>query len=77
MKPDFKRLCPHCGSSELFRSHRRNAVKKYLLRSIGVRRSAVLIAMPDSIGLKHSDGSESPDDPERPNELVLQSLEKI
>src|SRR5580700_7723836 len=37
MKPDSKRFCPHCGSSEVFRSHRHGAVEKYLLRAIGVR----------------------------------------
>ena len=37
MKPDSKQPCPHCGGSEIFRSHRRNAVERYLLRAIGVR----------------------------------------
>ena len=35
--PDSNRPCPHCGGSEIFRSHRRNAVERYLLRAIGVR----------------------------------------
>jgi len=37
MKPDSNRPCPHCCSSEIFRSHRSNAVEKYLLRAIHVR----------------------------------------
>jgi DNA-directed RNA polymerase subunit RPC12/RpoP len=37
MKPDSSRLCPYCGSSEVFRSHRRGTVERYLLRAIAVR----------------------------------------
>jgi len=37
MKPDSKRVCPHCGSSEVYRSHRHGTVEKYLLRAVGVR----------------------------------------
>ena len=37
MKAETNRLCPHCNSSEVFRSHRRGAVERYLLRAIGVR----------------------------------------
>ena len=34
---DSKQFCPHCGGSEVFRSHRRGTVERYLLRAIGVR----------------------------------------
>jgi len=37
MKADSKRICPDYGSSEVFRSHRRCAVERYLLRAIQVR----------------------------------------
>ena len=33
----MKRNCPHCRSIETFRSHRRGAVERYLLRVVGVR----------------------------------------
>ena len=61
MKPDSKRLCPHCGSSEIFRSHRRNAVERYLLRAIGVRPFRCVNCDARFYRLKHSDGSESQD----------------
>ena len=37
MKADSKRLCPRCGSSEVFRSHSRGTLERYLLRAVGVR----------------------------------------
>ena len=37
MKPNPKGVCPNCSSSEIFRSHRRGAMEKYLLRAVGVR----------------------------------------
>ncbi|HTP44259.1 MAG TPA: hypothetical protein VMJ13_06820 [Candidatus Acidoferrum sp.] len=32
-----KRSCPHCNSDEVYRSHRRGTVEKYILRVVGVR----------------------------------------
>ena len=37
MKPDSKRPCPYCGGSEVFRSHSRGTMERYLLRAVGVR----------------------------------------
>jgi hypothetical protein len=37
MKVDPKRHCPHCGSSEVFRSHRRGAMERYLPPAVGLR----------------------------------------
>ena len=37
MKVDTKRHCPHCGSAEVFRSHRRGAMERYLLPAVGMR----------------------------------------
>ena len=61
MKPDSKRPCPHCGSSEVFRSHRRGAVERYLLRAIGVRPFRCVNCDARFYRLKHSDGPASQD----------------
>jgi hypothetical protein len=37
MSSDSKRPCPYCGVSEVFRSHRRGTMERYLLRAVGVR----------------------------------------
>jgi hypothetical protein len=37
MKVDPQRHCPYCGSAEVFRSHRRGVMERYLLRAIAVR----------------------------------------
>ena len=37
MKLHPQQACPYCGSAEVFRSHRRGAMEKFLLRPIGVR----------------------------------------
>ena len=37
MSSDSKRPCPRCGGSEVFRSHRRGPMERYLLRAVGVR----------------------------------------
>jgi len=37
MKPDSKRPCPYCRGSEVFRSHSRGTMERYLLRAVGVR----------------------------------------
>ena len=37
MSSDSKRPCPYCGGSEVFRSHRRGTMERYLLRAVGVR----------------------------------------
>jgi hypothetical protein len=37
MKLNIKRPCPHCTSTEVFRSHRRGPFEKYLFRMIGMR----------------------------------------
>jgi hypothetical protein len=59
MKPDSKRLCPRCGSSEVFRSHRHGTVERYLLRAIGVRPFRCVNCDGRFYRLKQSDGSES------------------
>ena len=61
MQPDPKRHCPHCGSSEVFRSHRRGTVERYLLRSIGVRPFRCVNCNARFYRLKHSDSPESQD----------------
>jgi len=37
MKVSLKRPCPRCHSDEVFRSHRRGAMEKYVLRLVGMR----------------------------------------
>ena len=37
MKLNIKRPCPHCTSTEVFRSHRRGPFEKYLFSMIGMR----------------------------------------
>ena len=37
MSYDSKRFCPYCGGSEVYRSHRRGTMERYLLRAVGVR----------------------------------------
>jgi hypothetical protein len=37
MSSDSKRPCPYCGGFEVFRSHRRGTMERYLLRAVGVR----------------------------------------
>ncbi len=32
-----KRPCPNCRSMEIFRSHRRGTLERYILRAIGMR----------------------------------------
>jgi predicted RNA-binding Zn-ribbon protein involved in translation (DUF1610 family) len=32
-----KRSCPNCGSADIFRSHRRGPIERYLIRAIGMR----------------------------------------
>jgi len=61
MKLDPQRSCPNCGSSEIFRSHRRGAVERYLLRAIRVRPFRCVNCDARFYGLKHSDGPESQD----------------
>ena len=61
MKVDPKRYCPHCGSAEVFRSHRRGAMERYLLRAIGVRPFRCVNCDARFYRLKHSDGPESQD----------------
>ena len=61
MQPDPKRPCPHCGSSEVFRSHRRGMMERYLLPIIGVRPVRCVCCDARFYRLKHSDGPESQD----------------
>jgi DNA-directed RNA polymerase subunit RPC12/RpoP len=61
MKVDPKRHCPHCGSAEVFRSHRRDAVERYLLRAIGMRPFRCVNCDARFYRLKHSDGPASSD----------------
>ena len=37
MKLNIKRPCPHCTSTEVFRSHRRGPFEKYLFSMMGMR----------------------------------------
>ena len=37
MSSDFKRACPYCSSSEVFRSHSRGPMERYLLHAVGLR----------------------------------------
>src|ERR1700745_3999541 len=37
MKLNIRRPCPHCSSTEVFRSHRRGPFEKYLFSIIGMR----------------------------------------
>ncbi len=59
MQLDPERSCPHCGRSEVFRSHQRGTVEWCLLHIIGVRplRCGNCDARIDR--LKHADGTES------------------
>jgi DNA-directed RNA polymerase subunit RPC12/RpoP len=59
MQPDPKRPCPYCGSSELFRSHRRGVIERYLFPVVGVRPVRCGNCDARFYRLKHSDGSQS------------------
>jgi hypothetical protein len=61
MKPDSKRPCPYCGGSEVYRSHRRGTMERYLLRAVGVRPFRCVNCDARFYRLKHADGSESQD----------------
>ena len=61
MKLDAKRPCPHCGSSEVYRSHRRGAVERYLLPIIGVRPVRCVNCDARFYRLKRSDGPAAQD----------------
>jgi DNA polymerase II large subunit len=61
MNLDPKRPCPYCGGSEIFRSHRRGAVEKYLLRAIRVRPFRCVDCDARFYRLKHSGAPESQD----------------
>ena len=61
MKLDSKRPCPHCGSPEVFRSHRRGTVERYLLRAIGVRPFRCVNCNARFYRHKHSDDPASRD----------------
>ena len=61
MKPDSRRTCPYCGSSEVSRSHRRGVAERYLLRAIGVRPFRCVNCDARFYRLKHSDGPASSD----------------
>jgi len=37
MNGPLKRPCPHCGSQEIFRSHRRGFIERYVLPSFRMR----------------------------------------
>jgi hypothetical protein len=61
MNLDPKRPCPYCDSSEIFRSHRRGVLEKYLLRAIQVRPFRCVDCDARFYRLKHSGASESQD----------------
>ena len=58
---DPKRPCPHCGGSEVFRSHSRGPTERYLLHAVGVRPFRCVNCNARFYRLKRSDGSESQD----------------
>ena len=61
MSSDSKRFCPYCGGSEIFRSHRRGAMERYIFRPIGLRPFRCVNCNARFYRLKRSDGSESQD----------------
>ena len=61
MSSDSKRPCPYCGGSEVFRSHRRGTMERYLLRAVGVRPFRCVNCDARFYWLKHADGPESKD----------------
>jgi hypothetical protein len=61
MKVDPKRHCPHCGSAEVFRSHRHGAMERYLLPAIRVRPFRCVNCDARFYRLNHSDGPASQD----------------
>jgi hypothetical protein len=61
MSSDSKRLCPYCGGSEVFRSHRRGAMERYILRPIGVRPFRCVNCDARFYRRSHSDGRASQD----------------
>ena len=75
MNFDSKQPCPHCGGSEVFRSHRRGLRERYLLRAVGVRPFRCVNAMPDSI-VSTTPTAQLRRILQPPSEPVLQSLEK-
>ena len=61
MKLHPQQVCPYCGSAEVFRSHRRGAVEKFLLRPIGVRPFRCVNCDARFYRRYHSDGPKSQD----------------
>ena len=61
MKVDPKRHCPHCGSAEVFRSHHRGTMERYLLRAVRVRPFRCVHCDARFYRLSHSDGPASQD----------------
>ena len=61
LRRDEARSIRRNGGSEVFRSHRRGLLEKYLLRAIGVRPFRCVNCDARFYRLKHSDGSESQD----------------
>jgi DNA-directed RNA polymerase subunit RPC12/RpoP len=61
MKVDPQRHCPHCGSAEVFRSHRRGAIERYLFRAIGMRSFRCVNCDARFYRHKHSDDPASRD----------------
>jgi hypothetical protein len=61
MNFDSKRPCPHCGGSEVFRSHRRGLRERYLLRAVGARPFRCVNCNARFYRRSHSDGRASQD----------------
>jgi len=61
MSSDSKRPCPYCGGFEVFRSHRRGTMERYLLRAVGVRPFRCVNCDARFYGRRDSYGSTSQD----------------
>jgi hypothetical protein len=61
MKVHPERHCPRCGSAEVFRSHRRGTMERYLLRAIGMRPFRCVNCDARFYRLNHSGGTASGD----------------
>jgi hypothetical protein len=56
-----KRPCPHCRSMEVFRSHRRGTLERYVLRAIGMRAYRCVTCDSRFYGFPQSYEAPSPD----------------
>jgi hypothetical protein len=56
-----KKPCPNCSGLEIYRSHRRTAFERYLLRAIGMRAYRCIKCDSRFYGFSHSYEDASPD----------------